>query len=301
MKLTIEQLRHINITAYIEYIQEQCDKIQKAAWFLPMRQKELDTITLRSWKWHLYFSQKGTPSIWYEKYNALYKERVDSIKAEIQSYEDDLCNVVGLADPEKFSNVIKNPLKNDIYIETAKTIDFNEVILRLEMCTGYFNTAIQSDLEGLKLKLQFNHAAVQKALEDAENDEYKYLEWVFDGTFCRQLIFDFNVIQEFARIEFLHRLATYEDNQIDTSLVQPNSTLSKTQFTELVKSLSESGALKYDTEKQAVEILAKALNINITKSEFDRILQKIKTRNANEETIFLDNLSKSLKNWINKE
>lgn len=297
MKPTMELIKSINIISYIEFLKDCCHKTETALLVLPILQERLDSIALRSWNWHCHFLLKSNKSVRYEQYKDLYNIYSSDIKNKIQVHEDNLKYAFTLADPEKVRNIINiNP--NTAAIKIAETIDFTDINARLNAFELYFNTSLEIDLEDFKNKSRFNTRAADRELEIALNEEFNYLEDILEGRFCAGYLRDFNAVKEFARLEFLHRLTLPHIN--NSNAVKPTSTLSKTQFTELTKALIECGALRYETEKQAVLALSNAFQINIEKSEFDRILQKIKGRNNQEETIFLDNLKRSLKDWINK-
>ncbi|MDH6356130.1 hypothetical protein M2132_002493 [Dysgonomonas sp. PH5-45] len=143
-----------------------------------------------------------------------------------------------------------------------------------------------------------NANATQTVLKEATNTEFRFIDFIQNASFCREFFYNMEVVNEFATIAFYSHVA--KEDVKPQLLTLPKQTLGKTQFTELAKSLFETNVLQYDTEKQAVDVLAKAFNVDIDKPEFDRILQKIKTRNTESETKFLDELSTALKSWINK-
>lgn len=306
MKITTEILKGLNVTAYMDYIKDTCDKIETASVCLPLTQDRLNELCIAAFGWHTYDINcriDGKSSYWYNKYKALSDARITELKAQIENFKDDIRQIFILADPLDFKNELANN-KHDlekVYLSLAKTIDFNNIALEIDKNRCYFDSSIEYDLDELERKSQFNTMARQVELNKYSDHDFKFVDWVQNGTFNRSLIFDSDIIQELALLEFLHKVATYGEEPNVSQLLIPKQTLGKTQFTELVKSLFEAKVLQYDTEKQAVETLSKALGIEITKQDFDKILQKMKNRNIGDETLFLDKLKTALTNWINRD
>lgn len=209
MKITKDQLRNIDVEAYIGFIETQCEEMGKAVISLPFFKQRLKILTLSKWDWHCYFIQSGKYSAWYDRYQELIRAKIAKIKAQIEESEKALEGVISLSDPAQTISII-NESPRDLSMRIAETIDFRAIELGLQTMRHLFETSIECDLEAINNKLCFDKGAINRELEKAENEDFKFLEWMLEGQIYRQYIFDRNVVFEFARLEFLHRLATGE-------------------------------------------------------------------------------------------
>ncbi len=82
MKITREQLRNIDVEAYIDFIETQCKKIEIATISLPILKERYELLHLNKWNWHCYFIQSGKYSIWYSLYQDLIDAKIKKIKAQ---------------------------------------------------------------------------------------------------------------------------------------------------------------------------------------------------------------------------
>jgi|GEM_PF-3405827 len=152
------------------------------------------------------------------------------------------------------------------------------------------------------------HNVINDYLNNLLSEDIKEFKPIHNDVISGRVIQDFYKV---ARYMGFLRFAQNLDNELHKNenpnfakirLPKPIKTLSKTQFTELVKALLCSNVLEYETETQAVEVLANHFNIDISKAEFDRTLQKIKGRNIGSETLFLSKLINAFTEWVeNKE
>jgi hypothetical protein len=302
MKISIEEIKKLNIISYIDYLAKTVSNIEMAVYSLPFYQEQHDILRLRQEQWISYYLEKGkTNDSRFEKYKDLSKIKINDLDEKIEEAKNDLLNVVQLITDKKQFEILTSNI-NDSVIEKclrmAKTIDFRELKNCHATYNNLFEASVEKDKKEILKKLQFNENALSDKLKELENTDFAFVEFLKNGTFCKSYFDSYKVCTELATLEFYKWLATY--NEGGQPLYKPVKTLNKTQFTELVKALLEAGALQYKTEKQAVESLANALCIEIKKEVFDRILQKLKTRNTGEETKFIDTLNKALQDWIKK-
>lgn len=209
MKITREQLRNIDIEAYIDFIETQCKKIEIATISLPILKERYELLHLNKWNWHCYFIQSGKYSIWYSLYQDLIDAKIKKIKAQSEESEKALGGAMLLSDPAQIVAII-NKHSSDPSIEIAENIDYKKIRSRLQEMRLLFETSIGCDLEAINNKLCFDKGAIDREIAKAENEDFKYLDWMLDGQICRQYIYDNQVVFEFARLEFLHRLALGE-------------------------------------------------------------------------------------------
>jgi hypothetical protein len=302
MKISIAEIKGLNIVAYIDYLAKTVSNIEMATIALPFYQSRQNELSLRLWNWHSYFIQKGKMNdYWFKKYEQLSKAKINDWGEKIEEAKNDLLNVVQLITDKKQVEILTKNTNDSIIkkcLQIAKTIDFKELKDYHTTWKHLFETSIETDKEEILKKLQFNENALSDKLKELENTDFAYIEFLKNGTFCKPYFDSYKVCMEFATLEFYKWLAIY--NERKQPLYTPTKTLTKTQFTELLKALLETKVLQYETEKQAVESLATALNVEIDKARFDKVLQKIKSRNIGTETKFIDTLNKALQDWVNK-
>lgn len=338
MKVTVEELKGLNVEAYINQIIETVDNMDYARTTISHNAKQLEKIMLNGIKWDLYYnSEPQKQNKWHQKYKKLSKSRLLELEEEINRLENDLlfaCNLASAESnlkiiaekkeelnnhtdlkeelyklkeefsPDKFKQFLDigvkicNQSKETFSYKLTETIDFVEIQVNIYHFKKMFQSHLEYDLEKFQRMQKVNTNATQTVLKEATNTEFRFIDFIQNASFCREFFYNMEVVNEFATISFYSHVAKEDDKPRLFTL--PKQTLGKTQFTELAKSLFEANILQYNTEKQAVDVLSKALNVDIDKPEFDRILQKIKTRNTESETKFLDELSTALKSWINK-
>lgn len=301
MKISVEEIKGLNITAYIDFLEKKLNNIHFATVEYPFYVEEQTQLALNSWRWNNYFVQKEDwNNYWFEKYDKAVKKRIEDLSKKRDTATNNLIEVVHFANKTNSNILTTNPNETMTKkcLKMAKTINFYDLQAQGEAYRYLFNTSVKYDKEEIKKQLQFNDYAVADKIKEFEERDFDFVEFIKKGTFYSGYFYDSWACLEFATLEFYKWLAMY-DNQ-KQPLHKPTKTLTKTQFAELLKALIETKVLEYETEKQAVEALALALNVDIDKSEFDRILQKIKGRNEVTETKFLDMLTKDLKDWIKK-
>jgi len=301
MKISVEEIKGLNIAAYIDFLEKKLKNIYFATVEYPFYVEEQTQLALNRWQWHTYFIKKEDwNNYWFEKYDKAVKKRIENLSEKRDTAAKNLIEIVNFANKTNSNILTKNP--NDTMtkkcLKIAKTINFHDLQAQGEAYRLLFNTSVEYEKEEIKKQLQFNDYAVANKIKEFEERDFDFVEFIKQGTFYSGYFYDSRACLELATLEFYKWLAMY-DNQ-KQQLHKPTKTLNKTQFTELLKALIETKALEYETEKQAVEALALAFNVDIEKSEFDRILQKIKGRNEVTETKFLDMLTTGLKDWIKK-
>lgn len=300
MKISVEEIKGLNITAYIDFLEKKLKNIHFATVEYPFYVEEQTQLALNRWRWHTYFVQKGDwNNYWFEKYDKAAKKRIEDLSEKRDTAANNLIDIVNFTN-KTHSNILTSPNETMTKkcLKMAKTINFHELQVQGEANRLLFNTSVEYDKDEIKKQLQFNDYAVADKIKEFAERDFDFVELIKQGTFYSGYFYDSRACMEFATLEFYKWLAMY-DNQ-KQPLHKPTKTLNKTQFAELLKALIATKTLEYETEKQAVEALALALNVDIDKSEFDRILQKIKGRNEVTETKFLDMLTTGLKDWIKK-
>ncbi|MCL1942948.1 MAG: hypothetical protein FWF54_05300 [Candidatus Azobacteroides sp.] len=301
MKISVEEIRTLNITAYIDFLENKLNNIHIAIVTYPFYVERQTQLSLSRWRWYTYFIQKEDyKNYWFEKYNEIAQKRIEDLSEKIETATNDLIDIVHFTNTIHSNILTKNPNETMTKkcLKMAKTIDFRDLQAQGEAHRYLFNTSVEYDKDEIKKKLQFNDYAIADKIKEFEERDFDFVGFIKKGTFCSAYFLDSRVCLEFASLEFYKWLAMYDSQK--QPLHKPTKTLNKTQFTELLKALIETKSLEYETEKQAIEALAFALNVDINKSEFDRILQKIKGRNEVTETKFLDALTTDLKDWIKK-
>lgn len=256
---------------------------------------------MNTYEWHSYFIQKGDfNNYWYGIYSEISKKHIERLSTQIEETTADLLDVVQFIEKTNATILLQNPdeTMTKKCLNMAKNIDFQSFKDMAEWNKHLFETSVEYDKTELLKKIQFNEYAIKDKIKELEETDFKFVDYIKEGVFCPMYFYDSGACLEFATLEFYKWLVNY--NNQNQPLYKPIKTLNKTQFTELLKALFEAKVLAFETEKQGVEALALALNVEIEKSEFDKILQKIKGRNSDTETRFLDTLTLDLKNWINK-
>ena len=209
MKITREQLRNIDVEAYIGFIETQCKEIEIATISLPFYKSRRETLSLNRWQWHSYFIQSGKRSAWYDRYEKRSKEITEAIKIQIEESKKVLEGAISLCDPRGIASAI-NDNPGGFSATIVNSIDFDEIKCGLQAMRCLFETSIEADLEAIHNRLRFDKGAIDREIAKAESEDYQYLEWILEGKICRQYIYDNQVVFEFARLEFLHRLAMGE-------------------------------------------------------------------------------------------
>jgi hypothetical protein len=218
----------------------------------------------------------------FKKYKEVYHER---LKDYISQYED-----FDELDFIKYELVyFDNCLKNSNVILQEKKRYYGE-------CYEY-DTYYEYEVKDFEFIDLFVNKEVQKlisyeldwkTLGDSHPTNYFNLE------ICERLTLSFSKI-----IDFLN----HKENEIKNPIAQPIQNKVKfhgnqTQFLELIKSLIENGNLK-GSQNEIITNCSKFFNIEINNP--DQTLSKIKGRNNNSETLFLDQLKKTLFDHITTE
>lgn len=301
MKISIEEIKGLNITGYIDFLEKQLINIQMATIIYPYYVERRDNLALNLWEWHSYFIQKEDfNNYWFGIYSEIAKKHKEKINTQIQEATNNLLDIVHFIEKANTNILIQNP--NEAMpkkcLKIAKNIDFEDFKNMADWNKTLFTSSVEYDKGEMIKKMRFNEYAIKDKIKELGENDFKFAENIKNGVFCSAYFYDSEVCLEFATLEFYKWLAIYDTPK--QPLYKPIKTLNKTQFSELLKALFEANVLRFETEKQGVEALALALNVEIDKSEFDKILQKIKGRNTDTETKFLDMLRLELKNWINK-
>lgn len=214
MRVTVEDLKHIDVPAYIDFIENTCRDIHEAFLLLPGYKERLNKVVLRRWNLHCYYIQNNRQSVWFEKFDAL----IEQGKEVIKELESNLIDVICLVDIEAIQSITgKDGITNEAF-KIAETLDFNDIFVRLKSNRLLFETSIETDIDELKNKLQFDKNAIKRQLEKGASEDFPNLEFILDGVFCRTYLTNSNTVFEFARIEYLHRLANWENRDIAPGL-----------------------------------------------------------------------------------
>lgn len=116
MKLTLEELKGLNIKVYIDWLTSEMQKIHYASREIPRLQKRLARIIMNSFRWYMYFNilkPQNMNVARYEKYQQLFKEEMNSIEKEIDELNDDLEQVTVLASAEDNVKTIEEYRKKE--------------------------------------------------------------------------------------------------------------------------------------------------------------------------------------------
>lgn len=129
MKLTIEELKGLNIETYLDWQTETVEKMRLAYLLIPIRTRELHEVIHNQFLWHMYYEQlkpENANLSRYAKYRELAIKREEELINEINSLDDDLEGVVVLADAENVLKVIKDKIdskatKEQLTLQEAPT------------------------------------------------------------------------------------------------------------------------------------------------------------------------------------
>lgn len=328
MKVTIEELKGLNVAGYIDWMIAKVESMEKAKDNIDNYLIELENIERK------YITIKINGKELQQNEIDAYHQKKDVITENIKKEEEKLSGI------EIIASTAENKRGQDEYVYKRDTEDANYVIIaqnptqigkerfiqayceitisqqtdifyEIAKCTnlGYwakmgnthkqtFECWLSNELKSYEERTQINDNAAQATMNEVKGTNFEFIEYIVKCEICKGF-FEGLATSEFAKIAFYSHVANNE-HSITTTNIKPIKTLNKTQFTEIVKALLESQILRYETEKQAVEILATILNVNIDKSEFDRCLQKIKGKNIGNETAFLDLLKTSFLSWMSK-
>lgn len=258
MKITIEELKGLNVKAYIDWLIEECEKMEIATLCLPLYKERRNELILRSWDWHMYEISKMQPdktefSYWYNKYDTLAKAKIAEWVDKIEKAERDLELSCLLASPENVAQIVSDEIeeeKGNLYFRYAQTIDFKDIRGKTNTYKLLFNTSVDVDTEALSKRLRFDKKAIERSLTEGAQTEYKFLDWILDSTFCREFFFNSEVCFEFAHLEYLHRLSVWgEDNNTETE--EETGYLewgNKTELSQLIHALSLSKRIRKNGE-----------------------------------------------------
>ncbi|MDO5665136.1 MAG: hypothetical protein Q4G63_07760 [Bacteroidia bacterium] len=301
MKISVEEIKGLNVTGYIEFLEKKLGNIHIATVAFPYYVERRNDLYLNTYEWHSYFIQKGDyNNYWFERYNEIAKKHKEKINTQIEETTNDLLDIVHFIEKTNTNIFMQNPNETMTRkcLKMAKNIDFEGFKKMADWNKTLFTSSVEYDKNEIIKKMRFNENAVKDKIKELAETDFVFADSIKEGVFCSAYFYDSGACLEFATLEFYKWLATYNDQK--QPLYKPTKTLSKTQFSELVKALFEAKVLEYETEKQGVEALALAFGVEIEKPQFDKILQKIKGRNEDTETMFLDTITASLKNWIDK-
>lgn len=109
--------------------------------------------------------------------------------------------------------------------------------------------------------------------------------------------FESEIIKEEYK-ELKEKISENNDYYIDLSKNKLAWKGTQTELIELIKALIENGSIKGASQKNIIDLFAKFLNINIKHP--DKIIQDIKKRNNDSETLFLDKLKSTLYDYTQK-
>ncbi len=115
MKITIDELRGLNVEAYINWMLETVDKMNTAYKLIPLRMKEFSRLVFSQLSWRMYFEELKPDNAnytRYEKFKELADKQFKELQAEIKSMDNDLEQVTALAKPIDTANLMKETISN---------------------------------------------------------------------------------------------------------------------------------------------------------------------------------------------
>jgi hypothetical protein len=243
MKITIEDIKAMNVGAYIDWLIEETNKIELARLLLPIKRSQEENLALKLWNWHTYEISKMTvaniePSCWYKKYDVLVKSKLEKIKREIEQCEDNLCWASALASSEDSMDIIKDFRKggdSDINLAHAQIVDYDELRIKKDTAKHRFCTFVEDALGELDKCVRFDANATERALREGLETDFMFAQYIMSATFCREFFYNLNACFEFAKLEYLHRLSTWgEVKPIDKPRLEWDN---KTELGQLIRSL----------------------------------------------------------------
>ena len=108
MKVTVEELKGLNVEAYINGLIETVDNMEYARIMIAHNAEQLRKIMLNKIKWELYYynSTRQQTNKWHQKYNELSNSRLLELEEEINTLDNDLSFTCVLASAESNLKVI---------------------------------------------------------------------------------------------------------------------------------------------------------------------------------------------------
>ncbi|MDT0649755.1 RteC domain-containing protein [Autumnicola edwardsiae] len=167
----------------------------------------------------------------------------------------------------------------------------------------YSNILASKDLKGLQ-RYRDRLWVEDLMANNQEEKILKSLKSIIHSLQGKQL-FEENNLNEYRIQYFKKELEEFEDLKILENHKNPNKGKSKikwegtqTQLIELIKALIENGSVS-GTQKEVIQNISQFFDVEIKYP--DKIIQDIKNRNNDNETIFINDLKTSLTNYITKE
>ncbi len=210
MKVTIEQLKNLNVEGYVQWLISEAKNMQVATLSLPFHRRQLDEISVQSFTWYTYELKKIISEHWYLKYKELYALRVKDIKQYIAEAERSLRNASSLAESKKvveISTEIASGKRMSFDLECAKSINFEEVNSNIALYERLFYNSIEQDVKDMEERHEFNKMTAQDELTEVQGMDFAWLEYIQKAIFCKQFFYDINTVMEFAKLEYYSRLA----------------------------------------------------------------------------------------------